>query len=83
VAAIIAEFTPRAGLSRFDAWLDGQKWRLTIGEDAENLDTLRRSLYRRGKQLGLRVRIRVYAQRGCLEVQGLTHALARREARRG
>ena len=69
MAEVIDQFSPKLGASRFDPWLDGQKWRLQVGEDADNLETLRRSLYRRGKKLGRRVRIRVYEQRGCLEVQ--------------
>ena len=80
MAAVIEHFTPRIGPSRFDEWLDGQKWRLKVGEDGNDLDTLRRSLYRRGKKLGLRVRIRLYEQSGCLEVQAMLRGRARLEA---
>ena len=80
---VIHEFTPRIGPSRFDAWLDGQKWRLKVGEDGENLDTMRRSIYRRGKTLGYRVRIRLYEQSGRLEVQALPRSITGPRPARG
>jgi hypothetical protein len=73
VAETIDAFTKidRRQASKFDVWLDGQKWRLSRDEDCENLDSLRRNLYRRGKTLGKRVVIAVHPHRGYLEVQAL------------
>jgi hypothetical protein len=59
----------RTGPSKFDGFLDGQKWRLSVPEDGACLETLRRSLYRRGKILNKRVRIVVFDRANALEVQ--------------
>ena len=71
MAQTIEKFTEvdRRGDSKFDPWLDGRKWRLSVPEDADNLDSLRRNLYRRGKRIGKRVVISVHEKRGFLEVQ--------------
>ena len=78
MAQTIEQFTEvdRRGPSKFDVWLDGQKWRLAEGDDTDNLESLRRNLYRRGKRIGKRVVIAVHPRRGYLEVQ----AIARRGA---
>lgn len=66
MASVIPAFTARPKRtyhSQFDVWLDGRRWRLTIGDDvkdAADLENLRRSLYRRGKALGRKVRIFVF-----------------------
>lgn len=63
MAKVAKTFPARAArqyFSKLDAWLDGQIWRLEVGEDVTDdaeLENLRRSLYRRGKQRGLRVKI--------------------------
>lgn len=64
---------PRVTESRFDAYLDGRKWRLSIPDDAKDerdLEHLRRNLYRRGKKLGKRVRVVLMGT--YLDVQALT-----------
>lgn len=71
MAETISEFTgiDRRTGSKFDQWLDGQRWRLKEGEDCTNLDSLRRNLYRRGKKIAKRVVIEIHPHRGYLEVE--------------